>query len=955
MSVASPSGGGGLVTVSGIVTSAEDKQPLIGVNVISGATSGVSTLADGSYSIEVAPGTKLLFQYIGYKAVEYTVPDGASKVTYNLEMQSDTQALEDVVVIAYGVRKKGTIAGSVSTVKAEKIESTPTAAFDQALQGQVPGLTVLSSSGEPSESAELTIRGTNSINAGTDPLFVLDGIVISASDFNAINPADIESLSVLKDASSTSIYGARAANGVVVITTKRGRMADHPVINYRMQLGFSQLAYGNWDQMNTAERIQYEKEIGMTEGKNYALLSKTDVNWLDEVFNDAALLQSYELSVSGGYYDQEGIAPGSDFNRYSLRANVEQRAAKWLKVGTNTLLNYQEMALAQSGDYTIVTPISAARFMMPYWNPRRPDGSIASIEDGSWKGEGQNPMEWIENNPVSYKKYKLISALFAEATPIEGLTIKSQFNVDYSHATGFGVSYPEYMPNLGVGTASRNSSDGLTLSVTNTVNYRFRVGQDHDFNFLVGQEGIDYHYESFGVTTQGQNNDKLTSISTGTRAVSWEDELDNDYGFLSFFGRGEYNYANRYYADFSIRTDASSRFGASNRWGVFWSVGFMWNMRNEAFLKDAGNWLTNAQISLSTGTSGNSSIPNYEHLALVSGGLDYVGTAGIAPYSQGNEELSWESTWTTNLGLHFGFWNRLNVDLEFYNKKTSDMLMSVPQSYTDNGFGFRWDNIGAMANRGVEINLTGTVIATDNFNWSLNANVSYNQNEITELYHGVQEYEIASSDLKYVVGHSIGEFYINRFAGVNPANGDALWYTKDGELTNELRDEDKVMVGKSFIAPWQGGFGTNLSWKGIALSAQFSWVADRWMINNDRYFDESNGRFASYNQSKRLLNRWKEPGDITDIPRHGVYTEFDSRLLEDASFLRLKNLMLSYTFPKELLGKTRFISGVRIYAQAQNLLTFTKFSGLDPEGNSNRYAAEYPMTRQYTFGLDLTF
>ena len=615
MSVASPSGGGGLVTVSGIVTSAEDKQPLIGVNVISGATSGVSTLADGSYSIEVAPGTKLLFQYIGYKAVEYTVPDGASKVTYNLEMQSDTQALEDVVVIAYGVRKKGTIAGSVSTVKAEKIESTPTAAFDQALQGQVPGLTVLSSSGEPSESAELTIRGTNSINAGTDPLFVLDGIVISASDFNAINPADIESLSVLKDASSTSIYGARAANGVVVITTKRGRMADHPVINYRMQLGFSQLAYGNWDQMNTAERIQYEKEIGMTEGKNYALLSKTDVNWLDEVFNDAALLQSYELSVSGanektnyyvsgGYYDQEGIAPGSDFNRYSLRANVEQRAAKWLKVGTNTLLNYQEMALAQSGDYTIVTPISAARFMMPYWNPRRPDGSIASIEDGSWKGEGQNPLEWIENNPVSYKKYKLISALFAEATPIEGLTIKSQFNVDYSHATGFGVSYPEYMPNLGVGTASRNSSDGLTLSVTNTVNYRFRVGQDHDFNFLVGQEGIDYHYESFGVTTQGQNNDKLTSISTGTRAVSWEDELDNDYGFLSFFGRGEYNYANRYYTDFSIRTDAASRFGASNRWGVFWSVGFMWNMRNEAFLKDAGNWLTNAQISLSTGTSG---------------------------------------------------------------------------------------------------------------------------------------------------------------------------------------------------------------------------------------------------------------------------------------------------------------------------------------------------------------
>lgn len=248
----------------------------------------------------------------------------------------------------------------------------------------------------------MTIRGTNSINSGTEPLFVLDGVVISSSDFNMINPADIENLSVLKDAASTSIYGARAANGVVVITTKRGRMNDHLIINYRMQLGFSQIAHGNWDLMNTSERIQYEKEIGLTDGKDYNLLSKTDVNWLEAVFNDSAMLQSYELSVSGandrtnyyvsgGYYSQEGIAPGSAFDRYSIRANVEQRAAKWLKIGTNTMLNYQDIELAQSGEYTVVTPISAARFMLPYWNPYRSDGSLASIEDGSWKGDGQNP------------------------------------------------------------------------------------------------------------------------------------------------------------------------------------------------------------------------------------------------------------------------------------------------------------------------------------------------------------------------------------------------------------------------------------------------------------------------------------------------------------------------------------------------------------------------------------
>ena len=958
--------GGGSVTVSGIVTSADDKQPLIGVNVISGATSGVSTLVDGTYRITVSAGTTLTFQYIGYKPVEFVVPAGQGSVTHNVVMTSDSQTLDDVVVIAYGVRKKGTIAGSVSTVKAEKIENTPTAAFDQALQGQVPGLTVLSNSGEPSKAASMTIRGTNSINSGVAPLYILDGVAISSNDFNAINPSDIENLSVLKDASSTSIYGARAANGVIVITTKRGRMADRPKINYRMQLGFSQVAYGNWDLMNTAERIQYEKEIGLTDGKNYNVLSKIDVNWLDEVFSKTAMLQNYELSVSGandktnyyisgGFYSQDGTAVGSSFERYSIRANVEQRAAKWLKFGTNTMMNYQTIEQANDGEYTLVTPISAARFMLPYWNPHREDGSLASINDGSWKGEGQNPLEWLKNNPVSYKKYKLISTIFAEATPIQGLTIRSQFGVDYSHTTGFGQSFPSYAPNLTSGTAQRNSTDGLSLSVSNTITYQFNVDDKHSFTFLVGQEGLDYRYESFAVQTRDQNNDKLVNLSSGPRVSSWSDITDDNYAYLSFFGRGEYSYSDRYYADFSIRTDGSSRFGVSNRWAAFWSVGLMWNLRNEKFMENARRWLTFAQVAFSTGTSGNSEIPNYEHLALVSGGQNYFGQAGIGPSQPGNESLKWEKPWTTNLALHLGFWNRLNLDLEFYNKKTIDMLMQVPESYANKGFGYYWSNVGGMINRGVELSLAGTVVQTKDFQWSLNANVSYNKNKITELYNGVTEYEMSSTNTKLVVGHPVGEFFINRFAGVNPANGDALWYTKDGELTNELRDSDKVMSGKSFHAPWQGGFGTTLSWKGLSLSAQFSWVADRWMINNDRFFDESNGRFVSNNQSKRLLNRWKKPGDITDIPRHGVYTEFDDRLLEDASFLRLKNLMLSYTFPQEWLRKTRFIEGIRIYAQGQNLFTFTEFTGLDPEGTTNMYQAQYPMARQFTFGLDLTF
>lgn len=951
------------VKVSGTVVDGESGEPLIGVTVLTETFSGVTTYIDGSYNIEAEAGTSLTYSYMGYKDVVWSVPTDASEAIHNVQMHTDSEVLEDVVVIAYGVRKKGTVAGSVSTVKSEKIENTPTAAFDQALQGQVAGLSVLSNTGEPSASAVMTIRGTNSINSGTAPLYILDGVPISASDFNTINPADIESLSVLKDASSTSIYGARAANGVIVITTKRGRIADRPRIDYRMQLGFSQADGSKWDLMTTAERIRYEQEVGMTDGQDYAFLSQTDVNWMNEVFNSTAPLQNYEIAVSGadektnyylsgGFYSQDGTAVGSMFERFSMRANVERKAADWLKLGTNTMLNFQRIEQADEGAYTLVTPISAARFMLPYWNPRREDGSLASIADGSWRGNGQNPLEWLENNPVSFKKYKLMSTVFVEATPLKGLTLRSQMGVDYSHTTGFGVSYPSYAPNQGQGSASRSSTDGYTLSITNTANYNFKVDDLHEFTVLLGQEGVDYHYEAFSLLTQGQNNDRLTNISTGTRATSWDDTTDSDYGFVSFFSRGEYNYDNKYFAEVALRADGSSRFGRNSRWAGFWSVGLMWNIRRENFMAGTLDWLTNGQIAFSTGTSGNSSIPNYEHMALVGGGLDYVGDAGVGLMQPGNDNLSWEKPWTTNLAFHVGLWNRLNVDLELYYKRTSDMLMQVPLPYSTSGYGYYWDNVGEMVNAGVELNANYTLVATDEFLWNVNANVSYNHNEITELYGDVEEYELSGTNTKLVKGHPLGEFYINRYAGVNPINGDALWYDKEGKLTTVLRDEDKVLVGKSYHAPWQGGFGTSLSYKGLSLSAQFSWVADRWMLNNDRYFDESNGRFATYNQSRRLLtDRWKAPGDVKDIPRHGVYTEFDSRLLEDASFLRLKNLMLAYQIPTN----SEVFRSARVYVQAQNLLTFTHFSGLAPEGTANIYAAQYPMARQYTFGLDLTF
>ena len=954
-----------VVTVSGTVTSDEDSMPLIGVSVISGPNSGVTTAIDGTYTISVAPGTLLRFQYIGFADYEWSVPQGVDTITHDVVLTSDSQRVDEVVVVAYGVRKKGTIAGSVSTVKSDKLESVPTAGFDQALQGQSPGLMVLSTSGEPSKAATFQIRGTNSINSGTSPLFILDGVPISSSDFNAISPSDIESVSVLKDASSASIYGARAANGVVVITTKRATTMDSAKVSLRTQVGLSQLANGNWALMDTPERIAFEKEIGLDAGKNYNILSKTNVNWLDVVFNDQALLQSYDLAVSratakmnyyvsGSFFDQDGIAQGSTFRRYSIRANADVRASRWLRIGTNTMAVFEQVEQAEDGEYALYTPISASRFMLPYWDPYREDGSIASESDGSWKGTGQNPLEWMENNRQQNKKYKVLTTVFAEVTPIENLTIRSQFGADFTNSTAFMQSMPSYAPNNGIGAAGRAAYNTLNLTITNTINYRMTISDLHALNFMVGHEGIEYHYEGFQAITQGQNNDFLTTLSSGSRVVSWGDVTDA-YSYLSFFGRAEYSYDDRYYADFSVRTDASSRFGRSGRWAAFWSVGVMWNAKREAMLESV-DWLTNAQIALSTGTSGNSSIPNYDHLALVSGGANYNDNMGIYPSQSGNDELGWEKLWTTNVALHLGFWHRLNLDIEFYNKLTTDMLMSVPVSYADKGEGFRWDNIGAMVNRGVELQLNADIIRTKSFVWNISTNISYNRNKITELYNGLDEYELSSTSTKLVVGHPIGEFYINRYAGVNPANGDALWLDKSGNITTKYNEGDKVMIGKSYIAPWQGGFGTTLTWKGLSLSAQFAWVADRWMFNNDRFFEESNGLYSTYNQSRRLLyDRWKEPGDITDIPRYGITPQMDSRFLEDASFMRLKNLMLSYSLPTALLKRSKFFSSARIYLQAQNLFTLTPFSGIDPESSSNVYKAQYPMARQYSVGIDLSF
>lgn len=950
--------------IKGVITSQSDKAPLLGATVLNKTTgSGVAADMDGKFSIKATKGDTLIISFIGYLTQKIVINTQKELVVSLVE---ESERIDDVVVIGYSTRKKGTLTGQVSTVDAKRLEMIPVPNFDQALQGQTPGMLVMSSSGAPGSSASVAIRGINSISAGTTPLYIMDGIPVGAGDFNALNSSDIESVTVLKDAASTAIYGARAANGVIVITTKRGKYASEARVNFRVQTGWSAIANGKSDMMNAKQRLDYEELVGMHAGDisyDRSDYDGIDVDWKDVIYNDNAPTSSYDLSISGGsetiayymsanYMTQEGIAPLSDFTRYNFRLNWEGKVKPWMKAGGSLTLGHEKDSQTSSLQNSIANPANASLFMLPYVNPYNEDGSLATAADGTWKGDGFNPLEAYKSYTMELARTKAVGALFVEVNPFKGLTFKTTLGLDGGVNHDVSVSKPSFVHNNGDGSVSERYSRNYSLTMTNTLNYIFDWNEDHNFNLLLGQEAIQSQSEQMIAAASGLSDDRLTMLSSGITSVQ-TDGAKSEYSFLSFFGRLSYSLKNKYFLDLSVRTDGSSRFGKDNRFATFCSAGFMWRVIDEPFMKKF-NAISNLQLLASIGTSGNSSIGNYDHLALIVGGASYAGAPAWVPTSLGNESLTWEKLMDMNIGLKIGFFNRYNLSLEYYNKTTTDMLMSVPISIT-NGFASWYDNVGKMRNQGIDLQIDAELLKIRDFSWNFSGNVSYNKNEILELYGDQDSYVVGNTGTILKVGESMGTHQAVRYAGVNPSNGDALWYDKEGKLTNKYSTEDEVLLGKTSMAPWYGGFTNSFSYKGVQLSVFFTWVSGRHMMNNTRYFSESNGRFPTYNQSTKMLEVWREPGQITEVPRYGVFTEMDDHLLEDASFMRLKNVSLAYNFSSSFLKRTKMIRGLKVFAQAQNLLTFTKWTGFDPESPSNLSLGEYPMTKQFTFGIDLTF
>ncbi len=986
--------------LTGVVTSAEDGEPVVGASVKAvGLNAGVVTNADGEFTINVPVGTELQITYLGM--VPKTVKAASNM---RIVLESDSHTLEGVVVTGYGsARKLGTIAGSVSSVSGDALSLRPAASVSDALQGQVAGLQVFTSSGEPSAVSSMTIRGVTSINAETEPLYILDGSEISSNTFVSLNPNDIESVTVLKDASSTAIYGSRAANGVVIVTSKKGKFGEAPTVLVSAQYSVSEVAHDGTDVMNANQWFKFQEMMNPSNltnesfqaMKNYYKKYNIGTDWVDRFLGNTSPISQIDASVRGGsqntaylvsfsHYDADGLYDDSNMRRETLRANLEFNITPWLKIGTNSNLAYNktQTTLVINGDKTsIYNKPWAAHAYLPTQTTHEilglaynPDGTI-DYANSEFNGYGEK-LKWYSLNagghgtfdpdylaskqPEIQRRVRINENAFVNINPIKGLNLRSAIGLDWNDLRtsykcynlvddGFG----EQMP---TGQASEEFSNFYRWTVTNTAEYKFNFLKDHDVTVLLGQESMTNKTTAFGVMRTGLVDNRLMLLSSTSNADpsvpshSISEEVRN-----SWFGMLNYAYANKYFLDLSIRRDGSSLFAEDHRWGTFGAAAFMWTVSNEDFMDVTKDWLKDLQFRVSYGSTGNSGLPQaYMALGLVGASSSmYINSSGTVIANPSNPDLTWEKVKTFNIGLSGRLFDRVDFDLQYYNKVTSDMLMSIPYSYTT-GFSSGYGNVAEMYNRGFDFTIGVDIIKNKDWYWNVKVNGNYNKNKVTKLFQGLDSYVLGDFQM-LEVGHDMGEYYMVRWSHVDPADGQSVWLDKNGNYTKVYSEDNRVQTGKSWIAPWSGGLSTTVAWKGFQLDLQFTGMFDRYMWNNERFWLEDPQANGTYNMAASMLDMWMKPGDKTNIPAANVVRQADTMFLEDASFVRLKFAQLSYTLPKNWLNQTGFIKGAKVFLVGRNLLTFTKYQGYDPEVNNTMTFGDYPNTRQYSIGAQLTF
>ena len=972
--------------VSGIVTSSEDGEPVIGatVKVVGSQTAGTVTDIEGRFSLSVSkPGVELEFSSIGLVSKRVKASENMTVV-----LQVDSHTLEQVVITGYGSAKKlGSVVGSIASVDKKKLESIVTPNFTDALAGQVSGLSVLSAAGDPSASATIRLRGINSIQSSSQPLFILDGAPIDASFYATLNPADIESITVLKDAASTAIYGARAANGVIVLTSKQGKYSEQVSLSVRAQYGIAGPTSDGVEMMNSKQYIKFRDLIGQPVSDDIRnLVDKYNINtnWRDEMIDDAAPTFDVNATMQGGgqtvnyyvsfnHHKQDGLIEMSKMHRNTLNARINARLNRFFKIGFTTNLGVQRYSQnaewGASGKIYSANPLVFARQALPFDTPYQ-----YTIDENGKMIKGDRAiglkytgivMPWWYNSHRNYYRNKLTlnTSLTETFTPLEGLTFQALQSLNGLEGMNHGSfsPYDAFVDGMGnkidamKGSASASSSRYYQFTLSHTAEWRKQFG-DHYVGILLGEETRIERSRGLSAYSEGQTDPRRLLLPHGTTVTpadlgdSFGEEVAN-----SLFANAEYNYKEKYYVTGSIRRDGSSKFAPGHRWGTFWSAGAKWDLKKENFLKDV-KWLNDLSLSVNYGTTGNDSgAGSYDFYGLFGDGGLYHGESSIGIASMSKLDLSWETTAKWNVGLNFSIFDRAHFTVDFYRNKSTDMLMSIPYSRTT-GFSSGIGNVASMTNTGIEANVDVDILKTKDFYWSFKANVGYNKNEITELFQGRDEYVIANTGLKMAVGHAYGEFYYVRSAGVDPQTGAPLYYDKDGNKTKKYNEErDAVFLGKNRYAPWTGGFGTNFRYKNVSLIADFAWVAGKYMMINDDYFIANPQLATGWNQRVEMLNIWTTPGQITDIPGAKYDVQITDHMVQNASFLRMKTLSIQYEFPKKWMQATRYIKGVKVFGIARNLFTITPFEGYDPEPDMNLVQFNYPNTRQFVIGAEISF
>ena len=1019
---------GGDIRVSGVVMS--EGEPLPGASVlVKGTHNGTVTDVDGKYTLTVPADATLVFSFIGLKTTEQKV-NGRSVI--NAELIPDSEQLDEVMVVAYATAKKYSFTGAASTVKGSEIAKMQVSNVSRALEGTVSGLQASAPSGQPGTDAEIRIRGIGSINASSAPLYVVDGVPFDGS-INSINPEDIASLTVLKDAASAALYGSRGANGVIIITTKQGQTDSKTTVSVNASFGGSSRAIRDYDRVGTdqyfelyweALRNQYalntDKYTPQTAaaqaskdlvgklmgggpnpyGPNYPQPVGTDgkllagatplwnVDWQKEM-EQQALRTEIGLNVSGGgktnqyyfsagYLNDKGIALESGYQRFNLRSNISSEITGWLRGGVNMSYAHSIQNYPVSSDTKTSNVINAGRLMPDFYpvyemnadGTYKLDSEGKRIYDfGSYRPSGAtanwNLPATLPNDKSERMRDEFSGRTFLEVTFLEGLKFKTSFNFDLIDYNTLDYTNPKIGPAVNTGGgASREYTRTFSWTWNNIATYDKTIGEHH-FNVLAGVEAYSYRYDELTASRSKMAQPDMPELVVGSQLTGGSG-YRIDYALVGYLTQALYDYQNKYFFSASYRRDGSSRFAPETRWGNFWSLGTSWRIDREEFMASTSDWLSALTLKMSYGAQGNDNLGTYYASKGLYTIVSNLGENALVSDRMATPNLKWETNLNFNVGIDFSlFNNRFSGSFDFFTRRSKDLLYSRPIAPCL-GYGSIDENVGALKNTGIEMVLNGTIINQNGWVWKLGMNLTHYKNKVTDL--PLKDMPRSGVN-KLQVGRSVYDFYMIEWAGVDPENGDPLWYKNEVDAnknptgkrvtTNDYGSADYYYVNKSSLPKVYGGFNTSLSWKGFDLSAIFAYSIGGYIYNRDVTMILHNGSLEGRDWSTEILRRWTPDNRYTDVPALSTtsnnWNSASTRFLQNNSYMRLKNLTLSYNLPKQWISKLS-LSSVQVYVQGDNLFTIHRNQGLDPEqGITGITYYRYPAMRTISGGINVSF